>query len=32
MEANSFLFVNAEKIYQFKAKDPEIRKYIPGFE
>ena len=24
---NSFLFVNATKIYQFKAKDFEIRKY-----
>ena len=30
--SNSFLFVNVEKIYQFKAKDSEIRKYIPGFE
>ena len=26
-ESNSFLFVNAKKIYQFKAKDPEIKKY-----
>ena len=25
--SNSFLFVNATKIYQFKAKDPEIKKY-----
>ena len=24
---NSFLFVNATKIYQFKAKDSEIKKY-----
>ena len=24
---NSFLFVNASKIYQFKAKDPEIKDY-----
>ena len=27
--SNSFLFVNAKKIYQFKAKDSEIRKTIP---
>ena len=26
-ESNSFLFVNATKIYQFKAKDSEIKKY-----
>ena len=26
-ESNSFLFVNATKIYQFKAKNSEIRKY-----
>ena len=26
-ESNSFLFVNATKIYQFKAKDSEIEKY-----
>ena len=26
-ESNSFLFVNATKIYQFKAKDSEIRNY-----
>ena len=25
--SNSFLFVNATKIYQFKAKDSEIKKY-----
>ena len=25
--SNSFLFVNATKIYQFKAKDPEIKDY-----
>ena len=25
--SNSFLFVNATKIYQFKAKDSEINKY-----
>ena len=25
--SHSFLFVNAKKIYQFKAKDSEIRKY-----
>ena len=25
--SNTFLFVNATKIYQFKAKDPEIKKY-----
>ena len=25
--SNSFLFVNATKIYQFKAKDLEIKKY-----
>ena len=25
--SNSFLFVNATKIYQFKAKDYEIKKY-----
>ena len=25
--SNSFLFVNATKIYQFKAKDPEIKRY-----
>ena len=25
--SNSFLFVNARKIYQFKAKDPEIKDY-----
>ena len=27
MGATVFLFVNATKIYQFKAKDSEIRKY-----
>ena len=27
-EGNSFLFVNATKIYQFKAKDSEIKKYL----
>ena len=26
-ESNSFLFVNATKIYQFKAKDSEIKTY-----
>ena len=26
-ESNSFLFANATKIYQFKAKDSEIKKY-----
>ena len=26
--SNSFLFVNARKIYQFKAKDFEIKKYL----
>ena len=26
--SNSFLFVNATKIYQFKAKDSEIKDYI----
>ena len=26
-DGNSFLFVNAKKIYQFKAKDSEIKKY-----
>ena len=26
-DGNSFLFVNATKIYQFKAKDSEIKKY-----
>ena len=26
-ESNSFLFVNATKIYQFKAKSPEIKDY-----
>ena len=26
-ESNSFLFVNATKIYQFKAKNSEIGKY-----
>ena len=26
--SNSFLFVNATKIYQFKAKDSEIKKYL----
>ena len=26
-ESNSFLFVNATKIYQFKAKDSEIKDY-----
>ena len=25
--SNSFLFVNATKIYQFKSKDSEIKKY-----
>ena len=37
-ESNSFLFVNATKIYQFKARDSEIkkislvfRKYFRGF-
>ena len=25
--SNSFLFVNATKIYQFKSKDPEIKDY-----
>ena len=25
--SNSFLFVNATKIYQFKAKNPEIKDY-----
>ena len=28
--SNSFLFVNATKIYQFKAKDSEIKKYPLG--
>ena len=27
-ESNSFLFVNATKIYQFKTKDSEIKKII----
>ena len=27
-ESNSFLFVNAVKMYQFKAKDSEIKTYI----
>ena len=27
--SNSFLLVNAKKIYQFKAKDPEIKNYTP---
>ena len=27
-ESNSFLFVNATKIYQFKAKDSEIKKCL----
>ena len=27
-ESNSFLFVNATKIYQFKVKDSEIKPYI----
>ena len=26
-EVNSFLFTNATKVYQFKAKDSEIKKY-----
>ena len=28
MEATVFLFVNATKIYQFKAKVSEIKKYL----
>ena len=28
-ESNSFLFVNATKIYQFKAQDSEIKDYAP---
>ena len=27
-ESNSFFFVNATKIYKFKAKDSEVRKYL----
>ena len=27
-ESNSFLFVNATKIYQFKANNTEIKKYV----
>ena len=27
-DSNSFLFVSATKIYQFKAKDSEIKKYF----
>ena len=27
-ESNNFLFVNATKIYQFNAKDSEIKKYL----
>ena len=27
--SNSFLFVNATKIYQFKAKESEIKHYTP---
>ena len=29
-ESNSFLFVNATKVYHFKAKDPEINDYKLG--
>ena len=29
MEAKNFLFVNTTKIYQFKAKDSEIKDYTP---
>ena len=28
-ERNSFLFVNATKVYQFKVKDSEIKDYVP---
>ena len=28
IRSNSFLFVNVTKIYQFKAKDSEIKKYL----
>ena len=27
--SNSFLFVNATKVYQFKAKDSEMKNYTP---
>ena len=30
MEAKNFLFVNTTKIYQFKAKDSEIKDYTPS--